>query len=81
MYIVDEPDEQGIIRRTVFPFELRFLYRREIELLMRQSGLAIEAVYGSHELDTFGEGAASMLIVARPAPPAPPDPASPARAR
>jgi len=71
MYIVDEPDEEGMVRRTVFPFELRFLYRHEAELLMRQAGFMIEAVYRSYDLDPFGEGASKMIVVARPSPPTP----------
>jgi hypothetical protein len=64
-FIVDEPDERGVIRRTVFPFQMRFLFRNEVELLMRQTGFAIEEVYGSYHLDPFGAGAEKMIVVAR----------------
>lgn len=64
-FIVDEPDERGYIRRTVFPFQMRFLFRSEAELLMRQAGYAVEAVYGSYDLDPFGPGAEKMIVVAR----------------
>jgi SAM-dependent methyltransferase len=66
MFIVDEPDAQGLIRRTTFPFELRFLFRNEVELLMRQAGFTIEAVYGSYDLDAYGAGAEKMIVVASP---------------
>ena len=62
--IVDEPDERGLIHRTVFPFEQRFLYRNEAELLLRRSGFALEDVYGSYDLEPFGAGAEKMIIVA-----------------
>jgi SAM-dependent methyltransferase len=65
-FIVDEPDERGAIHRTVFPFEMRFLFRNEVELLMRQAGFAIEAVYGSYDLDPFDAGAEKMIVVAKP---------------
>jgi len=71
MFIVDEPDERGFVRRSVFPFEMRFLFRNEVELLMRQTGFAIEAVYGSYDLGPFGEGAEKMIVVARASPPPP----------
>jgi ubiquinone/menaquinone biosynthesis C-methylase UbiE len=77
-FIVDEPDERGYVRRTVFPFELRFLLRNEAELLMRQAGLAIEAVYGSYDLGPFEAGAEKMIVVARASsPPLPSHSASP----
>lgn len=66
-FIVDEPDERGYIRRTAFPFDMRFLFRNEAELLLRQTGFALENVYGSYDLDAFGEGSSKMILVARPA--------------
>jgi len=63
-FIVDEPDERGYIRRTVFPFQMRFLFRNEVELLLRQAGFALEAVYGSYDLDPFEAGAEKMIVVA-----------------
>jgi len=74
MFIVDEPDEGGLIRRTAFPFEMRFLFRNEVELLLRQAAFELEAVYGSYDLDPYGEGSEKMIVVARPSPspPAPP---------
>jgi len=71
VFIVDEPDASGLIRRTVFPFEMRFLFRNEVELLMRQAGFQVEAVYGSYDLEPYGEGAQKMIVVARPSPPTP----------
>ena len=67
-FIVDEPDERGYVRRTVFPFELRFVFRSEAELLMRQAGFAIEEVYGSYDLGAFEAGAEKMIVVARASP-------------
>ena len=77
VFIVDEPDASGLIRRTVFPFELRFLFRHEVELLMRQAGFQLEAVYGSYDLGPYGAGAEKMIVVARPSPPTPPPLPSP----
>ncbi len=71
MFIVDEPDERGFIRRAVFPFELRFLFRNEVELLMRRAGFTVEAVYGSYDLAPFEAGAEKMIVVARASSPSP----------
>ncbi|HLF25651.1 MAG TPA: class I SAM-dependent methyltransferase [Anaerolineae bacterium] len=68
MFIVDEPNEEGFIRRTTFAFELRFLFRNEVELLLRQTGFTLEAVYGSYDLAPFEAGAEKLIVVARPSP-------------
>ena len=67
VFIVDEPDESGRIKRTVFTFELRFLMRKEVDLLLRQAGFALDAVYGSYALDAFESGSEKLIIVARAA--------------
>lgn len=67
VFIVDQPDGNGRIQRTVFTFELRFLMRNEVDLLMRQAGFALDAVYGSYELEPFESGSEKMIVVARAA--------------
>jgi SAM-dependent methyltransferase len=67
VFIVDEPDESARIKRTVFTFELRFLLRNEVELLMRQAGFVLDAVYGSYSLEPFESGSEKMIVVARTA--------------
>ena len=62
---VDEVDGEGQVRRTLFPFSLRYLYRNELELLLRQAGFEVEALYGSYELDEFGSDSDKLIVVAR----------------
>lgn len=59
-------DEQvsGMIRRTVLPFMMRWLYRHELEHLLARCGFELEAVYGSYELDDYDQSSALMLAVA-----------------
>ena len=64
-YILDEIDAEGHVRRTLFPFSLRYLFRYELELLLRHAGFEIEAVYGSYDLDEFGGESEKMIAVAR----------------
>lgn len=64
-YIVDRLDAEGRIQRTVFPFSMRYLFRYELELLLRQAGFKIEAIYGSYELDDFSSDSEKMIAVAR----------------
>jgi len=64
-YIVDELDEEGGVRRTLFPYSIRYLFRSELELLLRQAGFAVEAIYGSYDLDEFDDDSEKMIAVAR----------------
>jgi len=64
-FIVDEMDSDGRVRRTLFPFSMRYLFRYELELLLRHAGFAVEAVYGSYDLDEFNGDSDRMIAVAR----------------
>lgn len=64
-HIVDDVDSEGNVRRALFPFALRYLYRAELELLLRHAGLEIEAIYGSYDLDEFSSESDKMIVVAR----------------
>jgi SAM-dependent methyltransferase len=64
-YILDEIDPEGLVRRAQIPFSLRFVYRYEMELLLRASGFALETIYGSYELEPFDSHSPKMIFVAR----------------
>jgi SAM-dependent methyltransferase len=64
-YILDEIDATGAVRRTMFPFRMRYVFRYEMELLLQASGYNLEAVYGSYELEPFDTGSERMIFVAR----------------
>jgi SAM-dependent methyltransferase len=64
-FIIDDLDDEGQVRRTLFPFIMRYLFRAELELLLRYTGFKIEAIYGSYELDEFSGDSAKMIAVAR----------------
>lgn len=63
--LLDEVDEQGQVQRTIFPFAMRYIFRPELELLLRHAGFALEAIYGSYDLDEFHAGSERMIAVAR----------------
>ena len=63
--ILDRMDGSGRIQRTMFPFTLRYLFRGELELMLRHAGFAVEAIYGSYELDEFGSDSDRMIAVGR----------------
>jgi SAM-dependent methyltransferase len=62
---VDELDGEGQVQRTLFAYALRYLYHSELELLLRQAGFEVEALYGSYELDEFGGDSDKLIAVAR----------------
>ncbi len=64
-FILDEIDPTGTVRRTLFPFRMRFIYRYEMELLLHRAGFSLETVYGSYELEPFDSSSEKMIFVAR----------------
>jgi ubiquinone/menaquinone biosynthesis C-methylase UbiE len=61
----DETDEAGNVRRTTASFQVRYFVRYEMELLLDKSGFAVEALYGSYELDPYQDASERMIFVAR----------------
>ena len=64
-FILDETDLTGTVRRTLFPFRMRFVYRYEMELLLHAAGFSLETVYGSYDLEPFDSSSEKMIFVAR----------------
>jgi hypothetical protein len=64
-FVMDELDSEGNVKRTLFPFSIRYLFRFELELLLRHAGFEIEAIYGSYDLDEFSSDSPKMIAVAR----------------
>jgi SAM-dependent methyltransferase len=64
-YVIDRVDDQGCVERTIFPFDMRYLFRYELELLLLNAGFEVEAIYGSYDLDDLSESSPSMIAVAR----------------
>jgi SAM-dependent methyltransferase len=64
-YMIDEVDDKGIVRRTLVPFSIRYLFRAELEHLLHRAGFAVEAIYGSYDLDDYSSDSDKMITVAR----------------
>ncbi len=62
---MDEVDTTGTVRRTLFPFRMRFVYRYEMELLLQVAGYSLENLYGSYDLEPFDGDSEKMIFVAR----------------
>lgn len=65
LFIYDEVLPDGTVRRTLAPFQARYLYRFEGELLLDKAGFVPEQVYGSYDLDPFTSESDRMIFVAR----------------
>ena len=60
----DEVRDDGEPQRTTVETDLRFVYRYEMEALLRQAGFLLDAVYGSYDLDPYDVDSDVMLFVA-----------------
>ena len=65
VYLLDEIDEAGAVRRTRIPISLRYFYRYEMELLLRAAGFSTDAIFGNYELHPFDSHSPKMIFVAK----------------
>jgi ubiquinone/menaquinone biosynthesis C-methylase UbiE len=63
-HFYDEYEQGGPVQRTVAHTTLYLFSRGEIELLLAAAGFAIDAVYGSYELDPYDDESPRLLVVA-----------------
>lgn len=62
---IDTVLPDGILRRRVEHFHLRYVFRYEMELLLRQAGFAVETVYGDFTGRPYDYHSGEMIFVAR----------------
>jgi SAM-dependent methyltransferase len=63
LYDIEGTD--GSLRRVSHDFTLRWTGRYEMELLLAAAGYEVEQIYGSYDLDPFGDTSERMIFVAR----------------
>jgi SAM-dependent methyltransferase len=61
----DDCPAGGPMERTVVSFDLRYIWRFEAELLLRQAGFELEAVYGDWDLAPFDSASERLIVVGR----------------
>jgi SAM-dependent methyltransferase len=54
-------------RRRLATFELRYVQRFEMELLLKEAGLKTEGVYGAYDLEPYDSESPRMVFLASPA--------------
>jgi SAM-dependent methyltransferase len=55
----------GSVRQTTAELHLRYLYRWELELLVRLAGFGVVAAYGSYDLEPFSSTGPRIVVQAR----------------
>jgi hypothetical protein len=65
IFIYEETLPDGSSRRTTCPFQLRFLWRNEAELMLQAAGLAVEAVWGDFEGGDYDAASEHLILLAR----------------
>ncbi|MCX7707422.1 MAG: methyltransferase domain-containing protein [Anaerolineae bacterium] len=63
--LYDEIAADGEFRRTVAPYDIRYMGRAEAELVLERAGYALEAVYGGWDLAPFEGNPDRMILVAQ----------------
>lgn len=63
-WIYDEMDGEGIVRRTLAPLVLRYVFPTEMQLLLRQCGLNMRDQFGDYDFNDFEDGSPRMITVA-----------------
>lgn len=64
--IYDWADKDGNLRRKVWRFPLRYLWRFEAELLLEKAGLEIEALYGDYQRSEFKHQGEMLFVACKP---------------
>ena len=64
LFIYEEISLDGSVRRTTLPFNLRFLWRNEAELMLRLAGLQVEAVWGDFEGTPYDNQSEHLVLLA-----------------
>ncbi len=63
-WIYDELAEDGTVRRTIAPLELRYVFPAEAELLLQAAGLTVLEIFGDYDQRPFESGTPRMIVLA-----------------
>jgi len=64
-WIYDELDDTGMVRRTVAPLTLRYVFPAEMDLLLRVAGLKRVEPFGDYDGSPFADGSPRLIALAR----------------
>jgi ubiquinone/menaquinone biosynthesis C-methylase UbiE len=61
---LDEMSDAGVVKRHVSAFELRYIFRYEMELLLEKTGFKVKEIYGDYDRSPFVSESKRMIFVA-----------------
>ncbi len=61
----EQSGEDGVLRRWQSEHQLRYVYRFEMEYLLRLAGLAQQDIYGDYDLGPLSNESERMIVIAR----------------
>lgn len=64
-WIYDVIDREGVVRRTLQPVTLRYIFPAEMDLLLMHAGLERVQFYGDYDRSPFADGCPRMIALAR----------------
>lgn len=67
VYLIDRPDQNGLVQRVVLQTSFRFIFRNEMQLLLKLGGFDLKEVFGSYALEPFEANSDKLIVVATPA--------------
>ncbi|NLI99513.1 class I SAM-dependent methyltransferase [bacterium] len=64
-WIYDVVDPQGNLKRTLWRFPVRYLWRFEAELLLEKAGMKVENLYGDYSRREFDHNGSMIFVAAK----------------
>lgn len=64
LFIYEEVLPDGLVRRTLCPFALRFLWQSEAELLLEKAGFTVEGIWGDFDGNPYEMGSEHLVLLA-----------------
>ncbi len=65
-FFYDEIMPDGTMKRLIFPFDTRYFFPAELELLLEKCDYIVEALYGSYDLEPIHSESERIIAVASP---------------
>ena len=62
-FILDEVQENGILSRALIPFSLRYIYRFEMALLLKNVGFQLDEIWGDYDFSSYCDESPRMIFV------------------
>lgn len=64
LFIYEEVLPDGLMRRILCPFTLRFLWQSEAELLLEKAGFSVDGVWGDFDGNPYEMGSEHLILLA-----------------